>query len=120
MATFRNPHLPGPRRSDSKRRKSRQEGRPSAGFSEHLCRTNAIPCRLAGGRGSLRLLRVARLDVLQPVAYTPHHLPHDLDLLMRFAEQIAALEPPPTVSISGGSVHRMPDSLPAPGSGGGR
>ena len=33
---------------------------------------------------------------------------------------IASYEPPPPVSISGGSVHRTLDSMPAPGSGGGR
>ena len=33
---------------------------------------------------------------------------------------IAALEPPPPVSILDGSVHQTLDSLPAPDSGGGR
>lgn len=36
------------------------------------------------------------------------------------AEQIAAHEPPPTVSGSDAPVHRTLDSLPAPDSGGGR
>ena len=36
------------------------------------------------------------------------------------AEPSASLEPPPPVSISTGSDHRTLDSLPEPGSGGGR